>query len=263
MSTDRATNVIEFENVIKRFSGHLAVDRLNFSVRRGEILALLGRTGAGKSTVMNLLMGAIAPDQGRIRVSGVDPYAEFKRLRGKIAVAFQTDRLLPWRTAEENVALGLIILGRPKAEAHEAARRWLARVKLADAGGKYVHELSGGMRQRASLARALAVDPDLVLLDESFSQLDPVTSKELRGDFSAVVRQFEKTCVFVTHRIEDALEMADRVLVLAAPARVCLETRIGDAQRADAARMAELHREIEQAIGADSLGNGADATDAS
>jgi NitT/TauT family transport system ATP-binding protein len=254
MTALRDTNVIEFEDVVIRFNDHLAVDRLSFSVRRGEILALLGRTGAGKSTVMNLLMGAIAPDQGRIRVNGVDPYAEFKRLRGKIAVAFQTDRLLPWRTAEENVALGLIILGRPKAEAHEAARRWLARVKLGDAGGKYVHELSGGMRQRASLARALAVDPDLVLLDESFSQLDPVTSKELRADFSAVVRQFEKTCVFVTHRIEDALEMADRVLILAAPARVCLEARIGDAQRADAARMAELHHEIEQAIGADPLG---------
>jgi len=251
------TTVIAFENVTKRFNGSMAVDRLSFNVARGEVLALLGRTGAGKSTVMNLLMGAIAPDEGRIRVSGVDPYVEFKQLRGKIGVAFQTDRLLPWRTAEENVALGLIILGRPKAEAHEAARRWLARVKLADATKKYVHELSGGMRQRAALARALAVDPDLVLLDESFSQLDPVTSKELRADFSAVVRQFGKTCVFVTHRIEDALEMADRVLVLAAPARVCLEARIGAAERADPARMAELHRAIENAIGADPAGHDA------
>ena len=243
------TSLIEFRGVSKRFGDHLAVDRLDLSVEDGEIVALLGRTGAGKSTVMNLLMGNLGPDDGQIRVAGVDPHGEFDALRGKIAVSFQTDRLLPWRTAQENVALGMIILGRPKAEAHRVAGEWLERVKLGGAGAKYVHELSGGMRQRVSLARALAVDPALVLLDESFSQLDHATSATLRRDFSQIVRQYRKTCVFVTHRIDDALEIADRIIVLAAPARVCLEVRLDDAERADAARMAQLHREVVKAIG--------------
>jgi NitT/TauT family transport system ATP-binding protein len=122
-------------------------------------------------------------------------------------------------------------------------------VKLGGAGAKYVHELSGGMRQRVSLARALAVDPALVLLDESFSQLDHVTSATLRRDFSQVVREYGKTCVFVTHRIADALEIADRIVVLAAPARVCLEIRLTSADRASQARMNELHEQVAKAIG--------------
>ena len=243
--------LIEFKEVSKRFGAHVAVNRLSMSVARGEIVALLGRTGAGKSTVMNLLMGTIACDAGQIRVAGVDPALEFSSLRGKMAVSFQTDRLLPWRTALENVALGLLILGKPKAEAHATALEWLKRVKLGGAEDKYASELSGGMRQRVSLARALAVDPELVLLDESFSQLDHVTSQVLRRDFSEIVRAAGKTCVFVTHRIDDALEIADRVLVFAAPAQVCLELTISAAQRADAATIDAMHARIERAIGGD------------
>jgi NitT/TauT family transport system ATP-binding protein len=143
-------------------------------------------------------------------------------------MSFQTDRLLPWRTALENVALGLQIGGVARARASEIAREWLARVKMADAADRYPHELSGGMRQRVSLARALAVDPEIVLLDESFSQLDAVTSVALRADFRTLVRTLGKTCLFITHRIEDAVDMADRVLVLAAPAHVSLEARPAD-----------------------------------
>jgi NitT/TauT family transport system ATP-binding protein len=242
---------IELNDVYKKFGDYVAVDRLSMQVRRGEIVALLGRTGAGKSTVMSLLMGTAACDGGQVRVAGVDPYQEFQSLRGKMAVSFQTDRLLPWRTAVENVELGLLILNRPKAEARAAALEWLDRVKLKDAANKYVHELSGGMRQRVSLARALAVDPELVFLDESFSQLDHVTSQVLRQDFGQIVRKYNKTCVFVTHRIEDALDIADRVFVLAAPARVCLELRINQELRRDAAEMTRMHDEIAHAIGGD------------
>ena len=242
-------SLIELTGVSKRFGEHLAVDRLTMSVARGEIVALLGRTGAGKSTVMSLLMGTSGCDDGQIRVAGVDPAANFQALRGKMAVSFQTDRLLPWRTACENVELGLLILDRPKAEARRTALEWLRRVKLEGAEDKYASELSGGMRQRVSLARALAVDPDLVLLDESFSQLDHVTSQVLRRDFAEIVRVEGKTCVFVTHRIDDALEIADRVLVLDAPARVCLELTISAEQRADAATTSAMHERIERAIG--------------
>jgi len=254
VNAEQTLPLIALENVSKRFGGQLAVDQLSFEVRRGEIVALLGKTGAGKSTVMNMLMGTIGCDEGGVRVAGVDPYREFRALKGKLAVSFQTDRLLPWRTALDNAALGLQILGRPRAAARQVAREWLARVKLEGAEDKYVHELSGGMRQRVSLARALAVDPEIVLLDESFSQLDHVTSQTLRRDFSQIVRQVGKTCVFVTHRIDDALEMADRILVLAAPARLAIEESISEAQRGDGAFLAQVHARIARAMGGEDGG---------
>lgn len=249
MSGMQAPPLIEVLKATKRFGDQLVVDRLSFEVRQGEIVALLGKTGAGKSTVMNMLMGTIACDEGSVRVAGVDPFREFRALKGKLSVSFQTDRLLPWRTALDNAALGLQILGRSGAEARRIAREWLVRVKLEGDEDKYVHELSGGMRQRVSLARALAVDPQIVLLDESFSQLDHVTSQTLRRDFSQIVRQVGKTCVFVTHRIDDALEMADRILVLAAPAQVAIEERISAQQRPDAAFLAQVHARIARAMG--------------
>jgi NitT/TauT family transport system ATP-binding protein len=245
-----AEHIIEVRDVAKSFGSYLAVEDLSLSVRRGEIVALLGQTGAGKSTVLNLIMGTIKPSRGDIRVAGVDPYASFKELKGKLAVSFQTDRLLPWRTAVENVELGLLIMGSARLEARQRAKDWLARVRLSGAEDKYVHELSGGMRQRVSLARALAIDPEIVFLDESFSQLDHITSKALRGDFLQIAREFRKTCVLVTHRIDDALEMADRALVLGPPAKIVLEVEISDDARLAAHELKRLHSEIAAAMGA-------------
>jgi NitT/TauT family transport system ATP-binding protein len=246
-----AEAVILLDGVSKSFGDYWAVTGLTLRVHKGEIVALLGRTGAGKTTVLNLIMGTLQADAGSVRVAGVDPYRQFKALRGKLAVSFQTDRLLPWRTAVENVELGLLILGLPKRKARELAISWLARVNLKDAENKYVHELSGGMRQRVSLARALAVDPELILLDESFSQLDHVTSQSLRHDFCEVARAHGKTCLLVTHRIEDAVEMADRIIVLAPGGRIRLE--LTGAVKAAAGRGADEHRHlrsrIEEALG--------------
>src|SRR5690606_2699277 len=242
--------IISLESVTKAFGTFVVATNLNMTVRRGEIVALLGQTGAGKSTIMNMIMGTHAPTSGKVRVSGYDPYHEFSKLRGKLAVSFQTDRLLPWRTAVENAELGLLILGKGRAEARETALTWLSRVRLEGAENKYVHELSGGMRQRVSLARALCVDPDLVLLDESFSQLDHVTSKTLREDFAQVGREYGKTCLFVTHRIEDALEMADRVIVLRPGGGIALEQDIPAERRADKAWLAALHDSIATEMGA-------------
>lgn len=249
MTAMNTAPVIEIKGVTKAFGALVVASNLNLVVQPGEIVALLGRTGAGKSTVLNMIMGNLSYDSGSIRVAGYDPYAEFKKLRGKLSVSFQQDRMLPWMTAVENASLGLRILGKPKAEALDTAGTWLSRVGLAGAEDKYVHELSGGMRQRVSLARALAVDPELVLLDESFSQLDHVTSKTLRADFSRVVREFHKTCLFVTHRIDDAIEMADRVMVLEHGANMVLEERIHDEDRGDAVRRAALHDRIAVAMG--------------
>jgi NitT/TauT family transport system ATP-binding protein len=243
---------IELQNVTRRFGESVAVRDLSFTVGSGEIVALLGRTGAGKSTAMNLIMGTIGANAGTVRVAGCDPYAEFGQLRGKLAVSFQTDRLLPWRTSAENIELGLQILGVDKAESNRRAREWLDRVKMPGAADKYPHELSGGMRQRVSLARALAVDPKILLLDESFSQLDHVTSQSLRRDVSELVRTLGKTCLLITHRIDDAIEMADRILVLASPARVVLEVSPSADERADPALARDLHQRIAAAMGEDS-----------
>jgi NitT/TauT family transport system ATP-binding protein len=242
-------NLIEVRDVTKTFGSNLAVDKLSLNVRRGEIVVLLGQTGAGKSTVLNLIMGTTAPSTGQIRVAGFDPYTSFKELKGLLSVSFQTDRLLPWRTAVENVELGLLILGKSKAQARAHAKEWLARVRLVGVDDKYVHELSGGMRQRVSLARALAIDPQLIFLDESFSQLDHVTSRVLRTDFLQIAREFNKTCLLITHRIDDALEMADRALVLSPPAKIALELKISEEARADPEQIAALHAQIAAAMG--------------
>jgi NitT/TauT family transport system ATP-binding protein len=242
---------IELVNVTRWFGNAVAVQDLSFSVGMSEIIALVGRTGAGKSTAMNLIMGNLKATSGTVRVAGFDPYEEFERLRGTLAVSFQTDRLLPWRTAVENIELGLQILRVDRAESRRRATEWLGRVKMTGADDKYAHELSGGMRQRVSLARALAVDPKILLLDESFSQLDHVTSKTLRHDVSDLVRTLGKTCLLITHRIDDALEMADRILVLASPAHVALEIKPTPAARASPAALAALHDKIAAAMGDD------------
>jgi NitT/TauT family transport system ATP-binding protein len=228
--------IIVLTSVCKIFNHQVAVRNFTLAVSAGEVIGLVGETGAGKTTVLNLILGQIAPSSGNVAVNGCDPYREFNELRGKVAVSFQSDRLIPWRTAMENVELGLEILHRSKAERRRLASTWLNRVKLAPAHHeKYPHQLSGGMRQRVSLARALVIDPDIVLLDESFSQLDQITSKALRADVLTVVRQLHKTCVLITHRIEDALDMCDRVIVLAPPGEITAEVMLSEAQRADLA----------------------------
>ena len=228
--------IVELLNVGKNYKGHVAIESLTFSVKHGETIALLGRTGAGKSTVLNLIMGHIAPTSGTVRVLGVDPYNSSTELKGRMAVSFQTDCLLPWRTALQNVELGLEITGKEKLARHAVASSWLDRVKLApEHWHKVPRELSGGMRQRVSLARALAVNPELILLDESFSQLDHATSRQLRSDFTALAKEHRKTSILITHRIEDALDMADRLIVLGAPAVIRLEQNIDDARRNDSA----------------------------
>lgn len=221
------------------FGDFLVVDNLTLNVDPAEIVVLVGKTGAGKSTVLNLVMGSLRPTTGEVLVDGFDPALSSPELRGKIGVSFQNDRLLPWRTALENVTLGMQILKFSPEESNRRAADWLGRVKMAAARDKYPHELSGGMRQRVSLARALAVDPAILLLDESFSQLDPVTSAELRNDVSDLVRSVRKTCLLITHRMEDAIEMADRIVVLTPPARIALDMSISAGARRNSAALRE------------------------
>ena len=225
--------LIRFTDVSKDFprpdgSGMFtAVDRLSFTIDKGEIVAVLGKTGCGKSTMFNIVAGLIEPSGGEARVVGHDPFREFNFFRGKIGIVFQGDRLMPWRTALGNVLLGLQILDTEPKQAEETARQWLMRLGLSGHEHDYPHALSGGMRQRVSIARAFAVDPEILLCDEPFSSLDEMTARDLRAEFVRLVRQNNKTAVFITHQIIEAMQIGDRVLVFHRPARIAYEARLG------------------------------------
>ena len=253
--------VVAFEDVTKTFerpdgSGHFtAVDRLSFQVTRGEIVAVLGKTGCGKSTIFNLIAGLAEPTSGRIAVDGQDPFGDFAALRGKIGIVFQGDRLMPWRTALDNVLLGFEILGVERGRARKIAQDWLARLGLAGHENDYPHALSGGMRQRVSIARALSVDPTLMLCDEPFSALDEMTARRLRAEFLRLVRDSAKTALFVTHSIDEALEVGDRIMVLQRPARIAFEAKLGGEIAPD--RRAMLRSEIMKVLAGDDQSDGA------
>jgi len=240
--------VIKFNDVSKAFrradgrGDLLAVDKLSFEVARGEIVAVLGKTGCGKSTMFNLVAGLIEPSSGEVVVGGHDPFRDFDFFRGKVGIVFQGDRLMPWRTALANVLLGLEILDAESEKAETVARGWLERLGLSGHENDYPHALSGGMRQRVSIARAFAVEPELLLCDEPFSSLDEMTARDLRAEFVRLVRQNGKTAVFITHQIGEAMAIGDRVLVLHRPARIALEARM-DQAAGEAARQ-QLHAKI-------------------
>ena len=227
--------VIRFRDVTKNFprpdgrGEFTAVDKLSFEIRRGEIVAVLGKTGCGKSTMFNIVAGLIEPSEGEARVVGHDPFRDFDFFRGKIGIVFQGDRLMPWRTALDNVLLGLQILDVEPKQAEQTARQWLTRLGLAGHEHDYPHALSGGMRQRVSIARAFAVDPEILLCDEPFSSLDEMTARDLRAEFVRLVRQNGKTAVFITHQISEAMEIGDRVLVFHRPARIAYEAQLSTA----------------------------------
>jgi len=248
-----AQPIIEFRDVSKMFGRAdgrgdlLAVDRLTLDVAPGEIVAVLGKTGCGKSTMFNLIAGLIEPSSGQVLVSGHDPFRDFEFFRGKVGIVFQGDRLMPWRTALANVLLGLEILDAEPTRARAVARGWLERLGLGGHENDYPHALSGGMRQRVSIARAFAVEPELLLCDEPFSALDEMTARDLRAEFVRLVRQNGKTAVFITHQIGEAMEIGDRVLVLHRPARIALEARPTEAE--DETAREALRDKILQVLG--------------
>src|SRR3954464_7779807 len=221
--------LIRFRDVTKEFprpdgaGTFTAVDRLSFTIDKGEIVAVLGKTGCGKSTMFNLLAGLIEPTSGKVEVTGHDPFNEFNFFRGKIGIVFQNDRLMPWRTALDNVVLGLEILDAKRSDAEAVARRWLSRLGLTGHENDYPHALSGGMRQRVSIARAFATNADILLCDEPFSALDESTASKLRAEFLRLVKENGKTAVFITHSIAEALEIGDRIVVLKRPAMIAYD----------------------------------------
>ena len=224
-----ASPIISLNQVSKSFgksgaaSSYVAVDRLDLQIGRGQLLALLGKTGCGKSTIFNMIAGLTEPTSGDVTVDGRNPFREFDSFRGKMAIVFQGDRLLPWRTAVQNVELGLEMLDVPADKRRETALRWLGTLGLRGHEHDYPHALSGGMRQRVSIARAFATDANILLCDEPFSALDEMTGRTLRAEFVRLVRENGKTAVFITHSINEALEIGDRIVVLKRPANIAID----------------------------------------
>jgi len=191
---------------------YTAVAGTTLRVRAGEFVSVVGPTGCGKSTLLNIGAGLLAPSAGEVRVFG-QPLSGLNRRAGYM---FQSEALLPWRSALDNVMLGLHYRGVPAAEARAQARAWLARVGLADFGDRYPHQLSGGMRKRTALAQTLALDPDIILMDEPFSALDIQTRQLMEDEVLALWAEKRKAVLFITHDLDEAIAMSDRVVVLSA-----------------------------------------------
>ena len=233
MTASMTTNaVIRLDQVSKSFGKpnsstfYRAVDGLDLQVEQGQMLALLGKTGCGKSTIFNMIAGLTEPSSGTVSVDGRNPFRSFDSFRGKMAIVFQSDRLLPWRTAIQNVALGLEMLDTPRQARQETANNWLETLGLRGHENDFPHALSGGMRQRVSIARAFATNADILLCDEPFSALDEMTGRRLRAEFVKLVKQNGKTAVFITHSINEALEIGDRIVVLKRPATIAYDVAL-------------------------------------
>jgi len=191
---------------------YTAVADTTLRIRAGEFVSVVGPTGCGKSTLLNVAAGLLAPSSGTVKVFG-QPLAGINTRAGYM---FQSDALMPWRSARDNVMVGLQYRGVPDGDAASQAEAWLARVGLAGFGDRYPHQLSGGMRKRAALAQTLVLDPDIILMDEPFSALDVQTRQLMENEVLALWASKKKAVLFITHDLDEAIAMSDRVVVLSA-----------------------------------------------
>ena len=207
---DVACTFISNDDPSQRYT---AVSNVTLTVGAGEFVSVVGPTGCGKSTLLNVAAGLLAPSTGTVEVFG----APLTGINARAGYMFQTESLMPWRTALGNVMAGLEFRGQlSKPEARAQAEDWLRRVGLGGFGDRYPHQLSGGMRKRTSLAQTLALDPDIILMDEPFSALDIQTRQLMENEVLELWAAKKKAVLFITHDLDEALAMSDRLVVLSA-----------------------------------------------
>src|SRR6202167_3389526 len=227
---------------------YIAVEQARLSVAQGEFVAIVGPTGCGKSTLLNVAAGLLQPVSGTVKIFGA-PLTGLNRAAGYL---FQADALFPWKTAIDNVALGLEISGTPRAEALERAQAWLTSVGLGAFGGRYPHMLSGGQRKRVGLAQVLIRDPRILLMDEPFGPLDAQTRQIMGNLLLDLWSSDRKAVLFVTHDLEEAIALSDRVVIMSAgpAARIIGNWKVALPRPRDIAEgklekaFQNLHREI-------------------
>ena len=234
------TAAVTLDHVSKSFgapgAANLVLDDISLNVAPGEFVCLLGASGCGKSTLLNLVAGLDQPTTGTIALPG-----------GRAALMFQEHALFPWLTAGQNVELALRLRGVPRTQRREEAQRLLELVRLGGAHGKRVHELSGGMRQRVAMARALAQDASVLLMDEPFAALDAITRDVLHEELTRIWEQTGVCVLFVTHNVREAVRLAQRVVLLSSrPGRIAQQWTIDLPQprRIESSGVADLAVEI-------------------
>ena len=218
---DEARRTAPDDAVLKRLRAVVGVGGASLSVGKGELVCLMGLSGSGKSTLVRLINRLLEPSAGRVRIDGTDVLSlgsrALRELRSRrIGMVFQSHALLAHLSVRDNVALPLEIRGVARTKREDRADELLIRVGLSGLGDRRVGALSGGMQQRVGLARALAADPDILLMDEPFSALDPLIRDDLQTQFMALSRELGKTTVFVTHDVDEAFRIGDRVVLMRA-----------------------------------------------
>ena len=207
------------QQILEKTGQSIGVFDADFTIEAGEIFVIMGLSGSGKSTLVRMLNGLVKPTAGRIVVEGQDINAlsahELRALRRKdISMVFQSFALMPHMTVLENTAFGLELAGVPLAERQKQATQALEQVGLGGWGGKYPDELSGGMQQRVGLARALAADPAILLMDEAFSALDPIIRTEMQSELLRLQQVRQRTIVFISHDLQEAMRIGDRIAIM-------------------------------------------------
>jgi NitT/TauT family transport system ATP-binding protein len=227
----------------------VAVEDVTFDVDEGQRLIVIGPSGCGKSTLLKAVAGFIAPIGGTIAVAGRRTLAPGPDR----AIVFQEfDQLFPWRTVLGNVAYPLRVNGAGRREATQKAREYLELTRLAHAADRHPHQLSGGMKQRVAIARALALEPALLLMDEPFGSLDAITRQRLQSELNRIVEQTRVTVLFVTHSIEEALVLGDRIVVLGdAPSRVIATVDVRDLGGPETVEYGQMRAKLRELLAVD------------